>query len=590
MADMYQSTAYYLSLTIGPVYRTIANARKTRELWAASFLLSQFMRCLLEGLEKYGEALSPDLSNLHSPKKWHGAGIWNDNCYFKIHSEKVESLRKELPGIIATAKKQIVDLAVLDIVKKGLELPEAKIRGILAEHFHCHAALIEQTNEADADMPILKQLSALNASTEMRDLFPAQHDDFVSKTMFRGDTVKGLYHLGFEHDDIVFTRYPNKFDRHETLRRMPSLLEVGLREFRDNEHLYSKIQDIISENSQDYGAESDVENQAILDLLKPLKDEQGNPVFKKRHKYIAVVQSDGDGVGSLISSQQDDSEIKALSKKLMQFSTNAVDKIVEFDGLPVYAGGDDLLFIAPLKNSAGRNVYDLLADIQNEFKAKLQNGTSISFGVSIFYYKYPLGEALENGRELLQTLAKKLIFHKKGQNVRLEKNALAFRVMLHAGQSFAAVLRQEGDTWENWKALVKAGTGQDLAFVAGVVHTLERLGYLLEQACNDGTTASFFKHHFNEAQNTPRWGFVQELKLLAEAVHQEYGTLFPPDDQGIKIDPDTEMQFFTAQIQYDKDQQGTTSEALAKRHTAFRNNLIYAALRMIQFLNADDHE
>lgn len=568
-------TTNYLALTIGPVYRTIANARKTRELWAASFLLSQFMRCLLEKLaeKNFGEPLSPDISNLKETKKWHGAGIWNDNCFFKIYQEHLDILKKELPEIIAAAKEEIINLALFDLEKKGAGLPESDLRKIIAQHFHCHAVLINRP--ASAEEPVLQQLSALSASVEMRDLYPTRHDDFVSATMFRGSAVKGLYHLGFEERDKIFTFYQNRFDSNETLRRMPSLLEIGLREFRSDEDLYSKIAKIISDNAHKGDDETDDENQAIIDLLKPLKDERAQSIFKKRHKYVAIVQSDGDGVGRLISTQNNEDEIKTISKKLMQFSTDAVEKIVAFDGLPVYAGGDDLLFIAPLQNKEQQYLFDLLETIQAAFKAQgLPPQTSMSFGVSIFYYKYPLGEALENGRELLQNLAKKLAFRSKNDATKLEKNALAFRVMLHAGQSFAAVLRQEGKTWKRWKKLIKAKAGNDTAFISGVVHTLEQLGYLLEQACKDATTKAFFEHHFNEAKGTERWKFVKRVRKLAKAIHQEYASLL--------LEPSDKPGFFAAQI-HEKD-------LMSNPETAFRNNLLYAALRMIQFLNADDHE
>lgn len=588
---MSEKLTHYLALTIGPIYKTIQRARKTRELWAASFLLSQFMRCLLEKLVagQFGEPLSPDLTELGSGKKYHGAGIWNDNCYFKIHEAKVEDLKKELPGIIASAKQEIIGLALLDLEKKALDLPEDVLKKILAQHFHCHAVLVERP--ADATELILPHLRKLTASAEMRDLYPPQHDDFVSQAMFRGVAVKGFYELGFEKEDSVFTFYQNRFDRFKTEPRMPSLLEIGLREFKSNKSLYSKIENIISEYSED-GAETDKENQEIIQLLKKQEDGAGNSLFKKRHKYVAVVQSDGDGVGNLISSQTDEAEIKKISTALMAFSTAAVKKVVAFDGLPVYAGGDDLLFFAPLQNKEGDNIFKLLEDIQAVFKEQgLPKDTSISFGVSIFYYKYPLSEALENGRELLNKLAKKLAFQRKNPPHYPPKNALAFRVMLHAGQSFAAVLRQDGEAWEVWKALLLKHAQQDAAFVSGVVHTLERLGWLLEQACEDGTTEAFFEHHFNEAKNSPRWPFVEAVRLLAETIHRDYSQLFPPDAQGKpSIEPAAEKHFFASQIHFPQDFWGGTEDTPAKRRTEFCNNLLYSALRMIQFLNADDHE
>lgn len=587
---MSEKPTYYLALTIGPIYKTIERARKTRELWGASFLLSQFMRCLLEKLVdgEFGEALSPDLSELRSGKTWHGAGIWNDNCYFKIHDGQAENLKKNLPKIITDVKKEIIGLALYDLEqeKKKLEFSREKLEVIFAQHFHCHAVLVERP--ANTTKPILEHLRELTASAEMRDLYPARHDDFVSRAMSRGAAIKGLYHLGFADDDPIFTFYKNRFDNFKTERRLPSLLEIGLREFKREPKLYQIVEETVSKYSQqDDDAETDEENQEIIGRLKDPNENVGLMEFKKRHKYVAVVQSDGDGVGKLISGQTVEVKIQEISKALMAFSTAAVEKIVAFDGLPVYAGGDDLLFFAPLQNKDGDNIFKLLEDIQAVFPARDFSGkTSVSFGVSIFYYKYPLGEALENGRELLNRLAKKLAFQRKGDTTRLEKNALAFRVMLHAGQSFAAVLRQDGETWRHWKNLIGLHAKQDVAFVSGVVYSLERLGWLLEQACEASTTEAFFDHHFNEAKNSTRWSFVQAVRQLAEAIHQEYGSL--------KIEPTAEKHFFQSHIHFPEDFWEGTEEESEKRRTQclteFRNNLLYSALRMIQFLNADDHE
>jgi CRISPR-associated protein Cmr2 len=585
----------YLALTIGPIHRTIQRAVKTRELWTASFLLSQFMRQLLVGLKPFGAALSPDLSELETGKKHHGAGIWNDNCFFEIHDGQVENLKAKLPQIIADAKNEIIRLALhelnLDKKQDALPLSETRLREILAQHFHCHATLLER--DPTETKPILKQLGELLASAEMLDLFPATDDDFVSRAMFRGRAVRHLYNEGYDFkvdDDKIFTPV-HHFD---LKRRLPSLLEIAVREFRGQpvfKAVVGKINDKINEKNGD--DETDEENLAILNLLKSQKDAARNSLFKKRHKYVAIVQCDGDDVGRLISEKEDEGEIKAVSAKLMAFSTEAVGKIVDYDGLPVYAGGDDLLFIAPLQNSkkvGGRNenIFDLLETIQDVFIAQnLPNTTSLSFGLSIFYYKYPVGEAHENARELLKRLAKKLEFNDAAA-VRQKKKALAFRVMLHGGQSFAAALRQDGPTWKIWKDLLKAPGGEDMAFTSGVVHNLERLEWLLDDACANGGTEAFFDHHFNEAKGTERWKFIEKIRELAEAIHDEYAELFPP---GCDITEPARQNFFRGQLDLPEDFVfADTPEIHAQLRTKFCNNLLYSALRMIQFLNADDHE
>jgi len=590
----------YLALTIGPIYKTIQRARKTRELWAASFLLSLFMKKLLTALKIYskeGKTLSPNIATLGENTKYHGAGIWNDNCYLEVEDGKLEAMKAALPGIIKKTKEDIIDLALFAFSEKESPLSEDELRSLLRQHFHCHAVLF---SSADQNVQMLKQLSTLTASAEMRDLFPSRHDDFVSEVLFRGAAIWELYREGFDPFDKVFTYFNGKRDK-----RLPSLLEIGVREFR-NQEVYDDIENIISEKIRLKKDETDEENQEIIQKLKNLEKINGKSQFKKRHKYLAIVQSDGDGVGNLIQSETDSETIKTLSAKLMAFSKAAVDKIVGFDGLPVYAGGDDLLFIAPLRNSEKKNIFDLIKQIQGVYAAQeLPSSTSLSFGISIFYYKYPLGEAIENGRELLNKLSKKLAFQKKGEEIGFPtvwdedsysaKNALSFRVMLHAGQSFAAVMRQDGDSFNLWKALLETheSVQSDAAFVSGVIHTLERLEWLLEQACIDGTTEYFFKHHFNEAKGKQEV-FIQRVRELAEAIFEEYGALFPPDKKGKSVHQREVIKFFRSQLELREedfpDHAFSDPQIQQKLLTKFRSNLLYSALRIIQFLNADDHE
>jgi CRISPR-associated protein Cmr2 len=580
----------YLALTIGPIYKTIERARKTRELWAASFLLSLFMKRLLQNLQPYGVALSPDTTHLNDDTRYHGAGIWNDNCFFALHDDKIQELKKQLPEIIRSVKREVVQLALLDLEKdkKRLPLQEEALSALLERHFHCHAVLHTPKEEAEE---IMKVLGDKTASAEMQDRFPERNDNLVAEAIFRGYAVRGLYSLGYDDNDPVFTYYKSRFDGFESNRRLPSLLEIAVREFKRDAGKYGRIVQIINERIQgkDDDADTDEENQAIIEALKKEKDNKGNSVFKKRHKYVAIVQSDGDGVGTMIQKKKDPEIIRGLSKALMAFSTEAVDQIAGFDALPVYAGGDDLLFIAPLRNKEGQTIFDLIKTLQATFARQTllkEEGASLSFGVSIFYYKYPLGEALENGRHLLNGLAKKLAYHSSGEASTLKKKkALAFRVMLHAGQSFATVLRQEGKVWDQWNALLHThdAVQTDTAFVSGVIHTLEKLEWLLSEACAHKTTEYFFDHHFNEAKGTPHWAFIQSVRQLAECIYDEYHTLM--------VEEESFDAFVKAQLDVPADGRYPNDNFdAATLRNKYCNNLLYSALRVIQFLNAEDHE
>ena len=170
--------------------------------------------------------------------------------------------------------------------------------------------------------------------------------------------------------------------------------------------------------------------------------------MKSYHKYICVVQADGDNVGGTVShSQLGDGKVKEISEALLNYGKEAKEAINKYGGLTIYAGGEDLLFIAPVVGENGKNIFDLLNDLDNKaFKGvkeavescKDENGkdlldkrgkplrASLSFGVSITYYKYPLYEALESARHLLFDKAKKVD----------GKNAVAVDWRKHSGSSF----------------------------------------------------------------------------------------------------------------------------------------------------------
>jgi hypothetical protein len=108
----------YLAITIGPVFKTIQRARKTRELWAASFILSQYMRTLLLALKDYGKALSPDITAGKLSQKFRGAGIWNDNCFFELHDDQAPILREKLQDILTKAKADTISLLLMEDLKR----------------------------------------------------------------------------------------------------------------------------------------------------------------------------------------------------------------------------------------------------------------------------------------------------------------------------------------------------------------------------------------------------------------------------------------------------------------------------------------
>ena len=195
---------------------------------------------------------------------------------------------------------------------------------------------------------------------------------------------------------------------------------------------------------------------------------------KSYHNYFCVVQADGDNVGTYLTSESLKDNMPEVSKALLAFGLKAKGAIEEFGGMPVYAGGDDLLFIAPVVGADGRTtIFDLLANIDDNAFADVRkyiSGASLSFGVSINYVKHPLYEALSAARTLLDDVAKNVS----------GKRAVAWVLQKHSGEQFkASFSRNTAGLWDEFMGVVEHTT--DGNTVSAVAHKIREFAPLVER-------------------------------------------------------------------------------------------------------------
>lgn len=215
------------------------------------------------------------------------------------------------------------------------------------------------------------------------------------------------------------------------------------------------------------------------DLEDIAKTNQGDSKELSLHRYICIVQADGDNVGKTVSNKNlKDGDVEQISKELVKFGIDATRAIKEFGGMPIYAGGDDLLFIAPVAGKDNKNIFDLIQTLQDEsfknvhervksFGLKDDEGqpieASLSFGIAITYHKYPLYEAFETARNLLFDHAKKI----------KNKKAVAWTLRKHSGGSFDAVFScKDNNLWKEFQELIAATN--DGNTVSAVAHKLRQ--------------------------------------------------------------------------------------------------------------------
>lgn len=473
----------YTAINIGPIIATLGMARKPRELWSASYLFSYLMKCIYMKLqEAHAQIFSPSVVVKDIPND---VGIFPDRIYFKGDIE-VES---------------ILDNAKGEFVKNvGLRADE------FDNYFNIMSATCDAGKDADA-------IAKLNQRLDVMELcnYAADKDATVAINKiispYRKQASK-LYKLATGR----------KFE-------MDSLAEISTAELREKD----------SQEWEDARNEAETEGKVLEKLRKELaiigkeipedllfnwddfydklgksfvtevKNEKGEVVktkslLKSYHKYFCVVQADGDNVGKTISHKDLlDEDVSKVSMALVGFGGQATEIIKAYGGFPIYAGGDDLLFIAPVKGKDHSNIFNLLEKIENEAFNGVRdavNGVSkgngiedddgkkieasLSYGVSITYYKYPLYEALESARELLFGKAKEL----KDSNGKKQKKAVAWSLRKHSGGTYEVVYsRKKTELCEQFEALIGSTTTGDT--VSAVAHKIRENETLIDMVLED---------------------------------------------------------------------------------------------------------
>lgn len=402
----------YSAINIGPIITTLGMARKPRELWAASFLFSYLMKCIYAEAEKVcAQIISPAKPTEDKNK----VGIYPDRIYIKGDT----GVEKILCNAIWTFYEDLYNNG-----KRSSNNPDL-------DYYNVMSAACEAEKESDAIAVLNQKLDVLELCNYAADKDAAQTIyNIISKKAF-----SSLFELATGEDKLPIPE----------LEKIASVQRNTHPEIKEKSH----------------------------------------------HRYFCIVQADGDNVGKTVSHKElKDGEVFKISTELVKFGLKATKLIEDFGGLPIYAGGDDLLFIAPVVGKDGTHIFNLLDVIENEaFKGvhdvvgdlvlKDDEGNlieaSLSFGVSISYYKYPLYEALETARNLLFGKAKNF----------KQKKAVAWSLRKHSGGTFGAAFSLKDERLKKQFGYLIAAT-TDNETVSAIAHKLRQEEALVDVVLENG--------------------------------------------------------------------------------------------------------
>ncbi|RLI54034.1 MAG: type III-B CRISPR-associated protein Cas10/Cmr2 [Candidatus Thorarchaeota archaeon] len=143
--------------------------------------------------------------------------------------------------------------------------------------------------------------------------------------------------------------------------------------------------------------------------------------------YYAVLAMDGDSMGVLL--RENEALKTDISKTLLSFAQSVPHIVEKRWGRVVYAGGDDVLALAPTST-----VLEISLDIRERFK-ELFNGLkglsmvpTISAGILVAHCMLPLQRVISQAHHLLEDVAKGHVVKDSQGNVLRAKDALAIEL------------------------------------------------------------------------------------------------------------------------------------------------------------------
>lgn len=400
---------YIAGITNGPIFDTIQEASSPVALWFASAVFSEYTRMLCSKITaEISDALilSPyydEYSDLSD-----GVGKFHDRIIFKSNETEVQ-LKDALKQIIDRTKSEMIELFLDpkfqddESRKTDNGFSERDIesgRTFLQTYLYSEFVILSDENVQDN--AVLAISDALDAMELMRD-FPGNDHGNPFRKLFAGrDAASNLY---LKNCALL---------RKVTVKPNPLI---------DSDGNVLSIEKIAKGGTN---TSKDPNRSAKL----------------KKHYYYAVVSADGDGMGNYLK-KIDDAHVKDFSKCCFDYVVEAAARIHEFGGMPIYAGGDDMLFLAPVESTDGKKtIYKLCAEINELFQRKLSENRelnavkaiqdapkpTISFGISIQFVKYPLYEALAESRYLLDGIVK---------SSKATRNSMAVCLQKHSGQTIS---------------------------------------------------------------------------------------------------------------------------------------------------------
>ena len=491
-------TRHLVALSFGPVQSLIGAARRTRDLWCGSWLLSEAARAAARVLHERhpGCLIFPKLDGPEEELKPQNQPDGAANIANILRAE-VSAPSAEIRTLCNSAKEaaagRLVDLG--EKARTKLPLRDDVWNAQIGDILECYAAWVpvEDDDYSEASRRLGATLAARKAT---RDFGPGRlpATEGLPKSSLDGAFETVLPNLQKNHparqqlglsdneqldalgvmkrlagDVEQFTAYSRvaadpwiesltKEQQHELREAYEPLMGTQLAtRVSGNDGAYSALpydaQLLYPFRLEQAMATDDAnEKNRLEDLLecrRSIATSKGQPV-----PYAAILKADGDRMGQFLSKAGSADQSRTVSQALHGFASRVRQVVQRHRGHAIYAGGDDVLALVPLTGSIAcakelaEQFKTSLAAVSDELKVKEGERPTLSVGLGIGHIMEPLG-ALRARAEGAEKLA-------KGDDTDSARNALAIVLGIRSGGEHRVRIK-----WSNTDAL------DDLEAVAG---------------------------------------------------------------------------------------------------------------------------
>ena len=465
---------YLVTLSLGPVQSLISAARRTRDLWCGSWLLSEASRAAARTLDEAhpGCLVFPALTGEHlAPQDGPAEGANVSNVLrAQIQQSDGAAIRALCDEAKSAAAARLRELG--EKARQKATVRDDVWRTQIDDILECYAAWVAVTDDYRAASARLgATLAARKATRNFRQCRPLSASglpksslDGALETVLPdrlGDTVRRQ--LGLSRNEQLdalgamkrlagkveqFTPYsrlaadPWIEDLDKTQRQRlcaayePLVQEHRATRVRGNDGTYNALpfdaQMLYSSRLESERAEADDQEGAALAAFEQCVREVrrqggiGEPV-----PYAAILKADGDRMGEFLSQAANAEQSRAMSQALHEFASQVRQVVQRHRGHAVYAGGDDVLALLPLAGAL-----DCAQELAREFARWMRHVTgdlggeadaipTLSAGLGIGHFMEPLGT--------LRARAERAEKRAKGDGADCPRNALAIVLGVRSG-------------------------------------------------------------------------------------------------------------------------------------------------------------